>query len=536
MTNLQRTPALHPFATSARVLLCALSLCWLTACGGPGSPPAAPLPGDSDNSTVADEDNSHAASPPQAVLPAVPSTPAAVPAGLMAEVVLSNPTVQLTQVGTFADAVSPGIGAFVTPLTFMQMLGGFTGANDMRGVDLNGPLYIVALDIKRIVLVVTMSSEAELRSSLEASKVEIMVHQGFAAVGSVSALSAVGPYALSNLVTQPTTALPTLNLHIANIMNGPRSAMLKAEMSRQLRDAGAAPSVTETLLGALGSVGVLRTSLDASAATATVHMTADVLGGPLKTFLGKQRPADFSMMDRVGSGPWGMAAAGRIDLSVFAPLLVALGEAEANPILTQIAAQVPTLNGEMALGLNMPTKPSFVMAMDLEDPKGIAQVVNTLMSLASKKKDHDVGGMKGTIKLNSISTRAGSLHELRAKPKTKEQIAMYGKKNVSGFFGVAVNSLVATFGENAKKNAKTLSAASGKISGSGSKLAAAIALAKSAGESFILAMDPLSFKGDRAPKDVDPIVLGLGFGDAMIRARMVVPTAFVKEAAATIGF
>jgi hypothetical protein len=451
----------------------------------------------------------------------------------MAEVVLSNPNSQLTQVGTFVDAVVPGMGAFVTPVTFMQMLGGFTGVTSMEGIDLNGPLYIVALDIDRVVVVATMSSEAELRSSLEGTRVELMTHNGFAAIGTVNALSAVGPYALSNLVTQASTAQPTLNLHIANIMNGPKGEMLRSEMAEQMHRAGSAPAVTETILGVLGNIGVLRTGLDANPVAATLQMHADVLGGPLKTFLGKQRPSDFSMLDRIGTGPWGMAAAGRVDLSAFAPLLVALGEAEANPILTQIAAQVPTLNGEMAMGLNLPDiEPSFVMGMDLQDPKGIAQVVNTLMSLASKKKDHDVDGMKGTIKLNSISTRAGSLHELRAKVKNPDQIVKYGGKSVSGFFGVAVKSLIATFGKNAKKNAKILSAASGKLKGEGSKLAAAVTLAKSARESFILALDPLSFKGDRPAKDVDPFVIGVGFEESAVRGRIVVPTSFAKEASA----
>ena len=39
----------------------------------------------------------------------------------------------------------------------------------------------------------------------------------------------------------------------------------------------------------------------------------------------------------------GIAGAGRLDFSVLAPVLVALGEAEANPLLTQAAAQFAIL-------------------------------------------------------------------------------------------------------------------------------------------------------------------------------------------------
>lgn len=501
------------------------------ACGGPSKPSQAPLPetGDPVSEPVGD---SSAAQPDTTVaLPQIPSTPASVPANLMAEIVLSNPNAQLTKVGLLFDAVQPGMGAFVTPTTFLQMLSGVAGATGMDGVDLEGPVYVVVLDTEEIVVVVTMASEAELRTSLEGSRAEVLTHQGFAAIGTANALTSAAPYALSNLITQPKPAQPTLNLHIAKIMKGSQREMIRSQLGQAMRRAGAAPAVSETFVGILDNVGVLRTSLDASPTAATLHMDANVLGGPLQTFLGKQRPADFSMLDRMGTGPWGLAGGGRVDISVFAPLLVALGEAEANPILTQIAAQLSTLNGEMGFGLNLPDKPEFVMGVQLQDAKGIAQVVDTLMSLVSKKKNQEIDGMKAKIKLRSIKTRAGSLHELRAKPTSKEQIAMYGKKNVSGFFGVAVDSLIATFGVNAKKHAKTLSAASGKIAGSGTKLAAAIALSKSARESFLFSADVTSLNGQRPPKDVDLLILGVGFDESAIRARLVMPTSFVKEAA-----
>jgi hypothetical protein len=513
-----------------RSTIFALSLVFAFACGGPTKSPQPPDPAPITNQDAPTSPSLDGAKATQVALPTIPSTPSAAPESLMAEVVLSKPIQQLAQAAAFADAVSPGIGAFVTPAGLQQMLSVIVGAGRVDGRDMDGPLVVVALDSRNVLIVVTMSSEADLRSSLEGGPLQVITHKGLAAVGTPETLRVVAPYALSNLAAQPAQALPALNLHIGKIMRGANGAETRRLMGERLRRAGTAPAVIAVVTDIVGNIGVLRTNLDASPDGATVQAVAEIEGGLIQEFLGKQRPSSFAVMDRIGTGPWGLAGGGRVDLSVFAPLLVALGEAEANPLLTQIAAQVSSLNGEMAFGLNMPKHPEFVMALDLQDPKGMAQVVNTLMNLASKKKDHDLAGMKAKIKLASIKTRAGSLHEMRAKPVTKEQIDMFGKKNVSGFFGVVVTTLIATFGNNAKAHAKKLAPASGKIAGSGSKLAAAIALAKSSRESFIVAMDTLSIQGTRPPKDVDPFVVGIGFEKTSIRARFVLPTDFVKEA------
>ena len=111
MKNQQTKLAPTSFLTSVQVLLCGLSLCCLTACGGPSTTPTTPIPDNSDQANVMPDDGSNADSPPAIVLPAIPATPAGVPASLMAEVVLSNPNSQLTQIGTFVDAVMPGMGA-----------------------------------------------------------------------------------------------------------------------------------------------------------------------------------------------------------------------------------------------------------------------------------------------------------------------------------------------------------------------------------------------------------------------------------------
>ncbi len=462
----------------------------------------------------------------------IPSAPVAAPATLMAEVLLSNPNHQITQIATFADAVQPGMGAFVTPASLMQMLEGMVGAVGIAGLDLNAPTYVTITDGNRFVIVGTVASEADLMDSLSSGSTQVITHEGFAAIGSSEALMEVAPYALSTLVKRPVPDKPTLSLYLSKILAGSHGDELRSDLMNNIGSDDASRAVAAVLIETINSVEVLHTSLDADPAAAVIAMQAIVKDGALKDFIGKQKPADFSVLDRIGTGPWGMVAAGRFDLSLIAPMVNKMVEAENNPMLTQIAAQLGNLGGEMAIALNMPKTPELVMAMELIDAASLAQILDSIVALAASQPNLDMGGMPATLKPLSLKTRGGSLHELKLNPANDFQKELYGKKGVSAFFGVAGNNLLATFGVNAKKYANVLVTANAKIPGKGTKLAAAVAQAKAAGESLLFAVDVLSLQGQRPPKDVDPILLGIGFSGNAVQARMVLPTEFVKEAAA----
>jgi hypothetical protein len=188
----------------------------------------------------------------------------------------------------------------------------------------------------------------------------------------------------------------------------------------------------------------------------------------------------------------------------------------------------------MAMGMNFPKKPDFALSLALPEGHGMAKLVDTFMELLAKEKKLNFGGMGAKLKLKSIKGKEGNLHELKLKPSTEQQKKIYGK-NVSSFFGVIGNSLVATHGKSAKANARKLSKSKGKLASKGSKLSAAIDIAKTKSESLVVAMDMLSLRGSREPNDVTPVVVGLGFTPDTIRMRIFVPTDFVKEAAASVS-
>lgn len=498
------------------------------ACGGPSKssttvaqnePPAEPLPvGD-----VADE--------PSIETMTIPSSPVDAPLSLMADLQLSNPNHQITQIATFVDAVQPGMGAFVTPQTLMQMFEGMVGAVGIAGIDLNAPTYVTILDGERFVMIATVASEAELMDSLASSEVHAVTHDGFAAIGKSAALLEVAPYALSNLVKKPVADKPTISLHVGNILGGGHGEQIRSDIRGLMSAQDIDSAVSEVFIEAINNVAVLHTSLDATPAGATLVMQAIVKQGQLRDFVAQQKASDYSVVSRVGTGPWSMLAGGRIDLSILQPMLTKLAAAENNPVLTQLAQQLSKLNGEMALALNMPTSPEMVFSMQLADPAGLTQIIDSMAALAAGQKDLNLGEIPTTLKVAALKTKGGSLHELKLKPETDFQKELYGKKGVSAFFGVATGSLIATFGSNAKKYANVLVSATGKLGGKGKKLAAAVEQSKLAGESLFFAMDALSLQGGRPPKDVDPLVLGIGFSGDSMTARIVVPTEFVKEAA-----
>jgi len=508
----------------------ALSLS-LAACGGPstsapGAAAPAPIASDSESAPAAPE---IAVSAP---LPEVPATPADVPISLTAAITAGNPNAQITQIGTFVDAVMPGMAAFVTPQALMQQVGGIIQVSGLRGIDLNQPLRVLVLDSQQAMVVATVSSEAELNDSIEGSPSALMLHDGFAAIGPYEALSEAGAYALSNAVRTQAPENPTVSLYLKNIMSGPHAD----EVRRQIKDGAAGQGQaavfgSEITLSIMSNIEILRLSLAANASTATVVLTGEGISGSVKEFLGKQRPSSFAMVDRIGTGPWALAAGGRLDLSPFIPLLVKLGEAQADPIVTQIAAQLGGLNGEMATALNLVPNRELLMAMELGNAKSLGLLLESLLKMVGGQKDLDFGGMKGQLKLGSIKTRGGSLHELKLTPTTAALKESYGKNGVSGFMGIVADSLIVTFGPSAKKQAKTLAGKNASLPGKGTEFAKAIESAKGLQESFIVAFDLLSLNAKRPAKNIAPVVLGLGFTPDTFSGRLVIPAEVVKEAA-----
>ncbi|MBL4633854.1 MAG: hypothetical protein JKY56_08270 [Kofleriaceae bacterium] len=495
------------------------------ACGGsspapvvPEAPPAAsakPAP-----TTPTLVGGSAAAMP----LPTIPADAVEAPVGLMASLILGNPNHQLTDVGVFLDAAQPGMGAIVSGQSALMQLESMVGVMGIGGIDLNNFLAALILDSQQTVMVAKIADEASLRQSMEKVSVPYIIHNGFVAIGDGASLQEVAPYALSNLVTQKKSEIPLFNLHLANITQGKKGGELKRELRSYLGGV-----IADQVNMGMKQVSLMQIGLETDQMGLKLHVTADVKPGMLRTLIGKQQPAAYTNVERIGTGPWGILAGGRLDLTMLSPMLAELGERSASPLLIQVGTQLGELVGEIGIAVNFPSKPQVAFAMDLTNASATAKLVDVVMSYAAKEKNFTMMDMKTKVKLAAIKTSKGKLHELKFTASKPQQIATLGKKPVSAYWGVMGNSLVGTFGIDAKKNARTLSKANGKMKGKGTNIAEAIALSKSKKESAMVALDIVGLQERRPFKDVKPVVLGVGFTSEQIHGRADVPMEFIVE-------
>ncbi len=494
------------------------------ACGGSSPAPAVPEASPAAAAKPSPTTPVLAAKSSTMPLPTIPSDAVEAPVGLMLEIVLANPNHQLTELGLFVDVVSPGLGAFTSGQSALHQLESMVGVMGVGGIDLNNPLVALMLDTERVVMVATIKDEAALRQSMEKVSVPFIIHNGFVAIGDGASLQEVAPYALSNLIIQKKSETPLFNLHLANITKGKKSAELVKELRSYLGGV-----VADQVNMGMQQVSLLQVGVETDRSGLKLHVTADVNPGMLKKLIGKQQPAAYTNVERVGTGPWGILAGGRLDLTMMSPMLAELGERSANPLLIQLGTQLGELVGEIGIAANFPSKPQVALAMDLSNASATASLIDVVMGYAAKEKNFTMMDMKTKVKLAAIKNSKGKLHELKFTASAPRQVTIFGKKPVSAYWGVMGDSLVGTFGIDAKKNARTLSKASGKMRGKGTNIADAIALSKSKKESAMIALDIVGLQERRPFKDVKPVVLGVGFTSEQIHGRADVPMEFIKE-------
>lgn len=518
-------------------LVLLLSLTALVACGGKGSSSSTtPAAG----TTAAEQTDTPAAA--SDALPVIPGSPAAKPTAVLSEITIGNPNAQLGRIGAFADVVSPGMGAFVSPQSLMQAIGGMIGVPGIGGIDLNKPLIAVILDQKTaagaILLVAAVQDEKVLGDSLGGGDNLMIVHNGFAAIGKRDALQAAAAYSLSNLAQSEIAEEPQIILHMTDILatSGQEfEAALRAELSGPV-----ANSAGDAVLDFLGQIQTLRGSVVADQTGAVLRLDATpVAQSSLAQFTAAQKPADYSMLERLGMGPWGMVVAGRVDFTLLSKAFASMGQIAAHPLIMQIASYVGGLSSEMALAMNLPEQPEMAMTMGVPDAKGMAELIGKAFSAIAASKDAKMERMDIKVKMDAIKTRGGSLHELAFTPSKdlsaddKKNIAkLYGSPGPKAYVGVAVDRLVATFGtsQSARKYAQSLSA-DGKGKGKSKSLTAALEGSKSRQESLLVALDILSLQGTRKPKDGPLAILGVSFSPQNISLRLEVSAELVKEGA-----
>src|SRR5690606_15670421 len=77
---------------------------------------------------------------------------------------------------------------------------------DLTGLDFSSPVWLVALDRAvadpPVLIVGRVADEAALRSALEPTDRELILRDGWAAIGTLAALTQAAPWALSTLIAE----------------------------------------------------------------------------------------------------------------------------------------------------------------------------------------------------------------------------------------------------------------------------------------------------------------------------------------------
>ncbi|MBK9036428.1 MAG: hypothetical protein IPL61_35145 [Myxococcales bacterium] len=483
-------------------LICALAL-GVTACGGKAAPPRPPA------AQAVDVPAPQPVVPPPPVdaLPTIPSTPQPAPADLLATGTIGDPIATLTALIAYADAVKPGIGAVLNPASVVQMAA--AQGLDLRGVDLSRPARALVLDPKRnpapLVVVVAVADERALRTQVDALDLALVVHDGWAAIGSPAALRAAAPYALTTAVTLPAPAMPQVSIDIAAVMTRYKpmlagfidGAIAAQPPNLQVYTASSMRAYLE-LFDQLDRLD-LALELDRDRASVAM-MVAPRAGTGVAAFTAQQRPGDFKLLERLGAAP--MMMGGRLEtgavftqlLELSAPMVESMYGAQLAGNIGALFARWPTLaNGENAMTLDLTGgKVSAAGLWDITDGAAAQQLwFDYLTALGAAAG----GTMATTVDVKAATYRGVRFargHTVATTAATKASMSMYGGQLDFGYavpgklFAVALGQDVVAQLRALTDIALPKKRATTKVAPG---LAATLAQARTRGDSFVVAID-----------------------------------------------
>lgn len=476
----------------------------------------------------------------QLVLPEIPSSPAAMPAAVLATFSIGDPKGQMAELSAYVDAMQPGMGAMVGA-NFLPALSGMVGAPGLDGYDLTKPLHILILDPKKgggeVLLVMAVADQQKLVGSVGGDAM-VQVHGGFAAIGKGPSLVAASPYALSNLARTKPAAHPVAVFHMNKIMDS-----YGADVQRQLQQSmGASKTPAEqkaadAMVKALSSVERIEGSLMASAQTATLSFAVfPVASSVLAQWGTMQKPSDYSVASRLPNAPWLMVGAGHIELGPMASFWADMASAQGNAAVGDLFA---SFGQDMAIGIWVKDKAVRVAGLAAVKA-GADKALATYLTDYAKKMAADpkaMDSMEVTSKANAYKTGGATLHEITVKPgkntdpaAAKEFTTTFGKGGIKSYFGLAGSWMVFALDKATAAKALAAKAVSGARAKApkgalGKVFADAIAESKQRKESGVIAIDLAQAAKDPKQAKGALVTLGLGFQGPVIHARMTIPPA-----------
>lgn len=489
-------------------------------CGGTthAPPPPAPAP-------VAPAVES---SPPLVVvpsvpaLPTIPSTPQPAPAGLLVQVEAISADEFLRALVAYIDAARPGYGALLS-----LQLAAFSTEAQAAGDDMARPMYGVwlAADHTRdsLVLCVPVADGDALTRKADEMGFRVVIHRGWAAIGTTLGLRRAAPYLLTTVAGQR----PTSTLHAKLDMDVLRQYLApRIQAVRQLQDLPmAAPTLDafEAMLAQFPSID-LTVQLDGDTASMT-FTTRPRAGTTAAAFVAAQRPTTFRVLEFLPPGP--LVAAGRLDFKPLresvSALVTALGAAA--PIDTPISTELfnrwfELFDGELGVsGTVTGAEPSVALLWETTDRRELERLWQDHLATARSRGDLRPAPRRP---LQHRGTRLYISEPATTVPTARPMgVALTAQHQLMAFDRDPARVLRALLDR--------------KPAPPGPGVAATAADARTRGDSYVVAMDVpavvASVQGASVPRLSTTAwsSIGLAFRDGAIRLHVSVPAAQVGE-------
>jgi hypothetical protein len=250
-----------------------------------------------------------------------PAKPVPQPAALLVEVALPTLDSSLAGIKKFANAVQPGVAAFIIERNLINM----AGLGSLDGAAGDQPAHLLVVDprthAKPLAALVRVTDGAKLKAAAEKEQLAIREKSGHAVVGDKAVVALVADWAFATLPARTAPTFPVATAHSAAVLAAYRTDIEQAssKLPPEAQTAGGPDMKKIVDLYARGAIAVLEGSerlelrveaneSDASLGFAVVAKKGSTVAG----FIDAQSPSDFALLEKLPPGAAHFVLAGTI--------------------------------------------------------------------------------------------------------------------------------------------------------------------------------------------------------------------------------
>lgn len=266
----------------------------------------------------------------------------------------------------FVEQVDPGMQSTLSGPALTPRLAKAVGAQSLEGLDWNSPRFVLLFDdgtAKGLALVGKFKNPAALTANL--GQATSMPKGDWAVVGEPAVVAKVGAYALDEFPREAAVSVPTISVYVPHVLSRYRNEIEAAhkQMVEGLKAVPKAPQMGPLFDGYF--TGVLSMLEDSQLALVTFDADKR-LGGidialvprantRLATFVSRQKPADFGLLQKLAASQWMVFGGGHFDSGPYRQGLMEMvaamySQAEGHAMMALLNAAMTASTGDFAFG------------------------------------------------------------------------------------------------------------------------------------------------------------------------------------------